>query len=88
MLADYLSRLDSGETADTTYDNLPDAGHCSLAMAPDENEDEWITEMTHFLSTGLPPAHLTLDARKRLVVRRRNICLVSDTLYHKGSDGI
>ena len=55
----------------------------------DDNEDEWITEMTHFLSTGLPPAHMPLDARKRLaVVHSRNFCLVSDILYHKCSDGI
>ena len=87
-VADYLSRLESGEPAESTYDDLPDTGLFSLATARDENEDEWIIEMTNFLSTGLPPAHLTLDARKRLVVRRRNICLVSDTLYHKGSDGI
>ena len=87
-VADYLSRLESGEPAESTYDDLPDAGLFSLTTMPDDNEDEWITEMTHFLSTGLPPDHLTLDARKRLAVRSRNFCLVSDTLYHKGSDGI
>ena len=54
----------------------------------DDNEDEWITEMTHFLSTGLPPDHMPLDARKRLAVRSWNFCLVSDILYRKGSDGI
>ena len=42
----------------------PTPAFFSLATTPDENEDEWITEMTHFLSTGLPPDHLTLDARK------------------------
>ena len=44
--------------------------------------------MTHFLITGLPPDHLPLDARKRLAVRSRNFCLVTDTLYHKGLDGL
>ena len=87
-VADYLSRLESGEPAKSTYDDRPDAGIFSLATAPDENEDEWITEMTHFLSTGLPPDHLPLDARKRQAVKSRNFCLVTDTLYHKGSDGI
>ena len=57
-------------------------------MAPDENKDKWITEMTQFFNTGLPPDHLTLNAQKRLAVRSRNFCLVSDTLYHKGLDDI
>ena len=87
-VADYLSRLESGEPAEPTYDDLPDAGLFSVTTLPDDKEDEWITKMTHFLSIGLPPDHMTLDARKRLAVQSRNFCLVSDTLYHKGSDGI
>ena len=46
------------------YDDLPDAGLFGLTTMPDDKEDEWIMEMTHFLSTGLPPDHMTLDARK------------------------
>ena len=87
-VGDYLSSLESGEPAEPTYDDLPDAGLFSVTTLPDDKEDEWITEMTHFLSTGLPPDHMTLDARKRLEVRSRNFCLVSNNLYHKGSDGI
>ena len=45
-------------------------------------------DMTHFLSTGLPPEHVMLDAMKRLAVRSRNFCLFMGTLYHKGSDGL
>ena len=89
-VTDYLSRLESGELADSTYNDLPDTGLFSLTTAPtpDENEDEWISKMTHFLITGLPPDHLPLDARKRLAVRSRNFCLITDTLYHKGLDGL
>ena len=79
-VADYLSRLESGEPAETTYDDLPDAHLFHLATTPDDNEDGWITDMAYFLSTGLPPEHLTLDAKKRLAVRSRNFCLVSDIL--------
>ena len=70
VVADYLSRLDSGEPTDTTYDDLPDANLFCLTTTTtqDDNEDEWIREMTHFLSTDLPPDHLPLDARKRLAV--------------------
>ena len=87
-VADYLNRLESGEPAEPAYDELPDAGLFNLTTMAGDKEDEWITEMTHFLNTGLPPDHLTLNARKRLAVRSRNFCLISNTLYHKGSDGI
>ena len=89
-IADYLSRLESGEPTDSTHDDLPDVGlfNVTTTLTPNEHEDEWITKMTHFLSTGLPPDHLILNARKRLAVMSQNFCLVSDTLYHKGSDGI
>ena len=74
-VTDYLSRLELGEPADSTYDDLPNADLFSLTPAPtlDENEDKWIRDMTHFLSTSLPPDHLRPDARKRLAVRSRNL---------------
>ena len=55
-VADYLSRLESGEPTDSTYDDLLDVGLFSLTTTPtlDENEDEWIREMTHFLPTTYP----------------------------------
>ena len=87
---DYLSRLKSGEPAQTEYDELHDASFFSLDATTlvANHKDEWISEMTQFLSTGLPPEHLTLDAKKRLAVWSRNFCLLTNTLYHKGSDGI
>ena len=54
----------------------------------EEREDEWISEMTIFLSTGIPPEHMSTDERKRIAVRSRNFCLLNDILYHKGADGI
>ena len=44
--------------------------------------------MTIFLTTKLPPEHLSADERKRLVVHSRNFCLLNDRLYHKGADEI
>ena len=54
----------------------------------DESEDAWISEMTIFLTIGLPPENLSADERKRLAVRSRNFYFLNDTLYHKGADGI
>ena len=50
--------------------------------------DTWIIEKTIFLSTGLPPKNMSLDERGRLAVRNWSLCLLNDTLYHKGADGI
>ena len=64
VVADYLSGLDSREPTNTTYDDLPDINLFGLATttAQDDNEDEWISDMTHFLSTGLLPDHVPVDA--------------------------
>ena len=54
----------------------------------EDTADAWIIEMTIFYSIGLPQDNMSLDERKRLVVRSWNFCLLNDTLYHKGIDGI
>ena len=92
-VADYLSRLDSGETGDGVPDEFPDAElfRVTAETATDETvapEDKWLTNMHQFLSTGLPPEEMNRDERKRLAVQSRHFCLLRDTLYHKGADGI
>ena len=92
-VADYLSRLDSGETGDGVPDEFPDAElfRVTAEKATDgtvAEEDKWLTNMHQFLSTGLPPEEMNRDERKRLVVQSRHFCLLRDTLYHKGADGI
>ena len=44
--------------------------------------------MHQFLSTGLPPEEMNRDERKRLAIQSRHFCILRDTLYHKGADGI
>ena len=93
-VADYLSRLESGELSTGVRDDFPDA---QLFQIEAENSTEvyeevvvdlWITEMVVFLSTGLPLEGMALDEHKRLAVRIQNFCLLKETLYHKGADGI
>ena len=66
MIADYLSRLETGEAPDQEYGDLPDTALFSINKTPldFDPEDTWITKMTQFLSTRLPLEHLTLDAKK------------------------
>ena len=47
-----------------------------------------MTDMHQFLSTGLPPDKMDRDEWKRVAVQSRHFCLIGDTLYHKGADGI
>ena len=54
----------------------------------EDMDDSWITEMTIFLTIRLPLQQLSADERKRLAVCSKNFCLLNDTLYHKGADGI
>ena len=70
-VADYLSRLETGDPPTQDYGDFPNAALFTINdtdIEPQPN-DTWITEMSHFLTTGLPPEHLPLDAKKRLAVR-------------------
>ena len=93
VVADYLSRLESKEEGIGVKDDFSDVQLFRVEARKaqemnEESEDEWISEMTIFLSTGIPPEQMSADERKRLAVRSRNFCLLNDVLYHKGADGI
>ena len=93
VVADYLSRLESGEARDGVWDEFPDAELFRITMEPATDstvaeEDKWLTDIHQFLRTGLPPNKMDRDERKRLAVRSRHFCLLRETLYHKGACGI
>ena len=92
-VADYLSRIENGADAMEGDDDFLDGAilHCSTNDLNHHRtlpQDKWLTEMSEFLSTGLPPPRIRIDEKKRLVVRSRNFCMVEETLYHKGCDGV
>ena len=72
-VADYLSRLESGEVGDGVRDKFPDAELFRITTEPATDatvaeEDKWLTDMHQFLSTGIPPDKMDWDERKRVVV--------------------
>ena len=74
-------------------DDFPDGAILHISSKKAEHhrtppEEKWLTEMSEFLSIGLPPPRMRTDEKKRLVVRSRNFCMVEETLYHKGCDGV
>ena len=92
-VADYLSGIENGADAMEGDDDFLDGAilHCSTNDLDHHRtlpQDKWLTEMSEFLSIGLPPPRMRTDEKKRLVVRSRNFCMVEETLYHKGCDGV
>jgi hypothetical protein len=89
-VADYLSRLESGEAPAGVADDFPDAGIMivTLEARPTDDPDKWLTDIIYFLSHGLPPEELSKAERKRLGVRSRAFSLINDNLYHQSADGI
>ena len=92
-MADYLSRLESGEMGNGVQDEFPDAEFFRITteLATDATvaeEDKCLTDMHQFLSTRLPPDNMDRDKRKRVAVRSNHFCLIEDILYHKEVDGI
>mgnify|MGYP007007536297 CR=1 FL=1 len=68
-MANYLSRLESGEEGTSAKDDFPNAQLFRVEAVKveeinEESEDTWISEMTIFLSIGIPPEHMLADEKK------------------------
>ena len=89
-LADYLSRLESGEAPTGLKDDFLDKGVLKITTEPGEEEDpeKWTVDMEFFLSSGILPEEMGREEWKRLRVRARAYCLFHGNLYHKSADGI
>jgi hypothetical protein len=89
-VADYRSRLESGEAPAGVADDIPDAGVMTVTpeTGPRDDLDKWLTDIVYFLSHGVPLEELSKAERKRLGVRSRAFSLMNDSLYHKSADGV
>ena len=92
-IVDYLRSIENGADAVDGDDDFPDGAILHIEaenpeQTPAPHEGKWLTEMSTFLSTRVPPPWMQMDEKKRLVVRSKNFCLIQDTLYHKGSNEI
>ena len=91
-VADYLSRIESGEAGDDVQDEFPDAELFRIMTEPatdatDAEEDKWLTDMHQFLSTGLPPDKMDQDERKRVAVRSWHFCLSGGNIGTSRTEG-
>jgi hypothetical protein len=65
-VADYLSRLESGEAPVGVADDFPDAGLMTVTpeAEPKDDSDKWYTNIVYFLSHDVPPVELSKAERK------------------------
>ena len=73
-ITDYLNKIENGADAVKGDDNFPDGAILQITTNdPEHNptpvEDKWLTNMSEFLTTGLPPPRMQKDEKKRLAVR-------------------
>ena len=73
-MADALSRLSNGEPPDGIPDQTTDATLFSI-------EPIWLQEISAYLTTGLLPLTMSLEDRKRLVLRSLPFTMVNGQLY-------
>jgi hypothetical protein len=89
-VADYLSRLESGEASAGVAKDFPNVGVMMVTpeTGPRDDPEKWLMDIIYFLSHGVPPEELSKAKRKRLGVCSRAISLMNDNLYHKSTDGV
>ena len=71
-IADYLSRLETGEAPTGVQDDLPDAELFQInALDFLEFQSEWLKNMESYVSTGVFPEGMTKDQRRKLALQSR-----------------
>jgi hypothetical protein len=60
-VADYPSRLESGEAPVGVADDFPDRGLMTVTLetGPRDDPDKWLADIIYFLSHGVPPEELS-----------------------------
>ena len=95
MVADYLSRLDSGKSPVGVDDEFPDAALFTIFASAPVHDDlrikgdlpripwTWYKELYHFVDSGLMPPWLSKDQRRRLALQSRNLQILVGELYYQ-----
>ena len=84
-IADYLSKLDTGDPPVGIEDELPDA---ALFQIETNFSDNWYEQMLNYLQDGIFPEGMDKDHRRRLALRSRPYSVIAGFLYKRGIDGI
>ena len=83
-IADFLSRVESGEPPQGIPDQLPDA---DLFEVQGLVSDSWYDQLLIFLTDGVLPDKFTSDQRKTFALKIKPfLVIVAGALYRKGID--
>lgn len=85
LIADYLSRLESGEPPEGIPDDLPNA---DLFQIQATKSDDWYEQMINYLTEGIFPEGMTKDHTRKLVLRSATYSVIGGYLYKRGVDQI
>jgi hypothetical protein len=80
---DHLSCILSGEYARNLDENFPYAQVFAVKMV-----DDYFLEIVQFLSIGMAPSDMTVEQKKKMVVKLIDYQLIAGNLYKLGEDGM
>ena len=84
-VADYLSRLETGEPATGINDELPNV---ELFQMKGVSSDSWYEHMLAFLVDGTMPGNFLVDQRRKFALKSRPFLVIAGALYRRGIDQI
>ena len=84
-MADFLSRIENGEEAVGISDQLPDADLFSIQSW---STSSFSDKMLLFLTDGLLPEDMSVDQRRKFVLKSKPFLVIAGGLYRKGVDQI
>lgn len=84
-IADFLSRIESGEAASGVEDQLPDV---DLFEVNGLVSDSWYDQMLMFLTDGVMPNQFSTDQRRKFALKSKPFLVIAGALYRKGVDQI
>ena len=83
VMADHMSRIESGEQPSGINYDFPDAPLFSVDADP-----SWYGDILFLLSSGQYPSNINLHQKRRLLIKSRPFYLLGGQLYRCGPDGV
>lgn len=80
-IVDFLSRLEIGEATEGISDELPDA---QIFNGQVESAEGWYEQLLTYLIDGALSNQLTVDQRRKFVLKSKPFLIIAEALYRRG----